>query len=377
MVVVGNGMLYMPKEGVKFYRLDQYVISRDAMGKPVDAYIKEVVNVDSLEDDVKETCKVRPDPRKGTVDVYTEVHWKKDKVWYAQEINGIRVPNSKGEHPPHKTPWIPLRWQAIANANYGMGMVEQYMGDLMSLEGINQAIYSFAAVAAKIIFLVHPNATTDEEALQDASTGDFVTGMLEDIDVLKLEKYADFQSAEAIAAELTQRLSHSFLLTSGTVRHAERVTAEEIRMLAQELENVLGGVYTVLSGEMQLPFVRRLIAQMTAAGELPKLPDKAAEPLITTGFEALGRNHVTNRLRSFIADYVAAVGPEAASKWLNAEVIGQRLGAGHGIEGLDEVLKSREEVMRDMRSGLLASITQESAPGAIKAFTENATGSDS
>src|SRR3546814_4755557 len=72
-------------------------------------------------------------------------------------------------------------------------------------------------------------------------TGDYVTGYVDKSKALQLDKTMDFSVASQVAERLELRLSHAFMLQSGTVRNAERVTAEEIRAMAQELENVLGG----------------------------------------------------------------------------------------------------------------------------------------
>src|SRR3546814_19943778 len=100
-----------------------------------------------------------------------------------------------------------------------------------------------------------------------------------------------FSVASQVAERLELRLSHAFMLQSGTVRNAERVTAEEIRAMAQELENVLGGVYTVLSAEFQLPLIRRILYVLIRQGEAPELP-KSVVPTVVTGFEAMGRNQI-------------------------------------------------------------------------------------
>src|SRR3546814_2492606 len=107
---------------------------------------------------------------------------------------------------------------------------------------------------------------------------------------LQLDKTMDFSVASQVAERLELRLSHAFMLQSGTVRNAERVTAEEIRAMAQELENVLGGVYTVLSAEFPLPLIRRILYVLIRQGEAPELP-KSVVPTVVTGFEAMGRNH--------------------------------------------------------------------------------------
>ena len=58
-------------------------------------------------------------------------------------------------------------------------------------------------------------------------------------------------------------------------RDAERVTAEEIRLMAEQLESGLAGVYSMLSQELQLPLIKRVLFLMEQAGEIP--------PILLTG----------------------------------------------------------------------------------------------
>jgi hypothetical protein len=246
-----------------------------------------------------------------------------------------------------------MRWQAVSGEDYGRGPVEEYLGDLRSLEGLSKAVIQFSAAAAKIVFLHHPNSSTDEDALIAAESGEFVTGRKDDIDVLQFEKFADFQVAKTVIDDLTLRISHAFLLQSGTVRNAERVTAEEIRAMAQELEDVLGGVYTALTQEFQLPLVRRLMAVLKADGTLPQLPrlrgKPAVQPNIVTGFEALGRGHELNRFRAFYSDLVGFVGPEQATAMFNPQRLAAKLATFHNVDFAEE-MKTAEELAADQNA---------------------------
>ena len=44
--------------------------------------------------------------------------------------------------------------------DYGRGRVEEFIGDLRSLNGLSQSLVEGASVASKVIFLVSPSATT-------------------------------------------------------------------------------------------------------------------------------------------------------------------------------------------------------------------------
>ena len=120
------------------------------------------------------------------------------------------------------------------------------------------------------MFLVRPNANT-ENRIAEAENGAVITGQPDDVRVLQTEKRADMQVSLQAITRIEERLSFDFLLNSAIQRKAERVTAEEIRYMAQELETALGGVYSILSQEMQLPIVNILMQRMSASGKIPKL----------------------------------------------------------------------------------------------------------
>jgi hypothetical protein len=371
LVVSGNALLYADKERNRVFRLDQYVICRDPVGHPLEAIICEKVLPQALDESIRTLCDLQVDSE-VPVELYTRIVWKDKKVSYHQELNDVKLPGTDGEHPFDKTPWCPLRWQPFANSDYGRGLVDEYLGDLRSLEGISTAIVQFAAAAAKVLFLVHPNATTDATDLVQAESGDVINGSAADVDILQLEKAADFQVANEVADKLEKRLSNAFLLQGGAVRDAERVTAEEIRGMAQELEDVLGGVYTVLSRELQLPMTERIMAQMTRDKELPALPKGAVQPLITTGFEALGRNHAANKLRAFLADAAQALTPQVVAQYIKAGVVLNAFGKNYGVENLDDMIRTDDEVQQMQQAAMKQQAMMKAAPGVAQEVTKGA-----
>ncbi|WP_236452068.1 portal protein, partial [Escherichia coli] len=122
---------------------------------------------------------------------------------------------------------------------------------------------------------------------------------------LQLEKSGDFTVAKNVSDTIEARLSYAFMLNSAVQRTGERVTAEEIRYVASELEDTLGGVYSILSQELQLPLVRVLLKQLQATQQIPELPKEAVEPTISTGLEAIGRGQDLDKLERCIAAWSA------------------------------------------------------------------------
>ncbi len=371
-ITVGNVLLHMPKdEDSRIFRLNNYVVLRDAAGNWYEIVARETVSKYTLPEDIAKgvAASASKDDDEEVV-IYTHVKKEDDKaVWY-QEINEQVVPNSEGKSDYDDCPFIPLRWAALENENYGRGHVEEYLGDLRSLEDLSKDLVSFSAAAAKIIFLDRPNSMTDLEALQEAQSGDFVEGNLEDIGVLQLNKYHDFQVTKSQIDDLSLRLSHAFLLTTGTVRDAERVTAEEIRMQAQELEDVLGGVYTVLAAELQQKVVRRLIARLKDKGRFPKLPKGTVKPIIVTGFEALGRGHELNKLRAYFNDGIAMYG-ETFMQEFDAVAVADVLATHHNVD-ISALKKTPEQKQAEAEMQAQANLMDKTAGPVAGAMAKGA-----
>src|SRR5690554_6075142 len=74
-----------------------------------------------------------------------------DKFKVHQEVNKTKVPGSEGSYKASECPWIPLRLVRIDGEDYGRSYVEEYFGDLRSLEGLSQAIVEGSAAAAKVL----------------------------------------------------------------------------------------------------------------------------------------------------------------------------------------------------------------------------------
>ena len=103
--------------------------------------------------------------------------------------------------------------------------------------------------------MVRPNAVTRKKDLANTRNGDIITGSADDVAVLQAQKQYDLQVVERSIAKLEERLSYAFLLHTAIQRDAERVTAQEIRYMAEQLETAMGGIYSLLSQEFQLPLV--------------------------------------------------------------------------------------------------------------------------
>jgi len=369
LIVTGNSLLYLPEGGgLRVFHLDRYVVQRDPMGTPVKIITKETLAYDTLSDELKAAAGVRdgagPDKE---CDLFTSVCLHGNDWVVHQEIKGAVVEGSEGTFKKGKSPYIPLRFSKIDGEDYGRGYVEEYLGDLISLEKLTQAIVEGSAAAAKVLFLVNPNGTTRAKTLAESPNGAITQGNAADVSVLQLDKFNDFRIAAETITTIKDRLGHAFLLTSGVVRNAERVTAEEIRMLTLELESALGGLYSLLSNELQLPMVNRVMDVMSKQKKLPKLPKDLVTPVIITGIEALGRGNDLQKLDLFLAGAAQVIGPQAIQQYVNVEEYFKRRATSLGIK-TQGLVKTQEEIQQEMQQAQMMSMAEKAAPQGVAAL---------
>lgn len=368
LIVAGNVLLYLaPDGGLRVFRLDRYVVMRDPMGNVLEIIVRETVAPEVLPEELVDAVRsekpTNSTPEK-TLDLYTGIKRDRNQWVIHQEVEGIMVPGSRGTYPLDKSPWMPLRWTRVDGDDYGRGHVEEYIGDIKSLEGLSKAILEGSAVAARVITMVNPNGVTDEDDVTEAENLDVISGQEGDVTFLQVSKFADFQVAKDAADTLSERLGYAFMLNTSIQRNGERVTAEEIRYMAGELEDALGGVYSILSQELQLPFVTRIMHTMQRAKKLPTLPKGTVNPTITTGLEALGRGHDLNKLDLFLRGAIEALGPEAVAAALNAGEYLSRRGASLGID-MNGLIRSQEEQAAQQQQAMMMQLLQQLGPNAI------------
>jgi hypothetical protein len=385
LIVAGNVLLFFPDDGgMRVFRLDTYGVKRDKTGNVVKISVKESIAPAALPPDVKEFVDAMENaPLEGeqkqnesmedNLELYTCVMLAEDgKKWEVyQEIAGEIIPSTRGTYPLDKLPWMALRLVRIDGEDYGRGFVEEYMGDLKALEALSQGVIQATAAASKVVFMVDPTGTTKIKDLSSAPNGAFISGKSTDVTALQVEKRADLSVVNQVIGDITQRLSFAFLLNTAIQRSGERVTAEEIRYMAQELESSLGGAYSILSQEFQLPLVTILLDRLSKQKKLPELPKKLVKPLIVTGVEALGRGNDLNKLDQFIAGIAQALGPQALQLINQTEYLNRRAAAlGIDAEGL---IRSPEEIQQEQEQAQQMQMMEKMAPAGINAMTKVAT----
>ena len=148
-------------------------------------------------------------------------------------------------------------------------------------------------------------------------------------------------TAAQLAQSIEKRINEAFLVMS--VRNAERVTAEEVRLTQLELERQIGNTFALLTVELLIPYLNRILLILQRSGQLPKIDRKVIRPQIVAGVNALGRGQDRESLTAFIQTIAQTLGPEALQQFVDPTEAIKRLAAAQGIDVLN-LVKTPEQI---------------------------------
>jgi hypothetical protein len=123
-------------------------------------------------------------------------------------------------------------------------------------------------------------------------------------------------------------------------------------MTQMELEQQLGGLFSLLTVEFLVPYLNRKLSVAQKTGEIPRLPKGGiVKPTIVAGINALGRGQDRESLGQFLTIIAQTVGPEAIGQFINTDEVIKRLAAASGIDVLN-LVKSMDEQQAEQQQAL-------------------------
>jgi hypothetical protein len=261
-----------------------------------------------------------------------------------------------GKYTEDNCPYRALTWELHDDNDYGTGLCEQIAGDLASLSVLSEAEVKGAILASEFRWLVNPAGSTRPEDVEQSENGAALPGTKDDIVPLNSGTGASMQYIDTVATRYINRIGKAFLLGSAVVRDAERVTAEEIRMQANELETTLGGVYSRMAVDFQGPMAFWL-TKLTGV----TLNGKGITPMVITGLDALSRNGDLDNLKMALQDLASVAGmPPQALAVLQWDAIAKAIFMGRGVAYKDYV-KSADQIAADQQQEQQAALAQQAA----------------
>lgn len=347
LIVTGNSLIHMqPKQVYRHFTYRDYDAVFDVWGELNTCIVREWVHVNTLSKKHCSICMQHGKRESDMVEVFTGI--KRISMGYYvvwQEMENFHVlAEDYGVYSKDTLPWKPQRWLVVPGRQAGVGLLEQMSGDFHTLSCMSEAELDLIAIMCDIKTVVKPGGQTKVTDLNNSKPGAYVPGNPDDFKSHMHDVQHQMNSLDKKMQGLIRRLSQMFLLNSNAIRDAERVTAEEIRYVAQELDQVHGGVYSRVARSLQRPIAKDLMRN-----ESPIF--KSFKPLIVTGLESLSRMSELDSYRGFINDMTqvgtALTGPHAA--WINLEKVTKKFASGWGIDINDVIYTPQEKQQEEQR----------------------------
>lgn len=381
LLVGGNhGFQFYPDGTIRGIPLERFVCVRDAAGNLLQWAVEDTLDWATLPEDVvaelnRQGVPEPPLPANGRrpVRVYTHGIFKRGTWRVRQEVLGVDVPGTAATYTANKLPYLFLPWVLLDGEHYGRSYVEFFEGELLTVEVLTKTISEGTGELAKLITLVNPTGLTKARALARAQNGDVIAGREQDVHVLTGQgKSVDFNAAQSLLEAAITRISRAFLLNSSIQRGGERVTAEEIRYVAGELEDALGGVYSQQIVTWQAPFIKLKLHYLQKTKRVTPVPENTVNITVTAGLASLARNAELTSLREAAAIIREALGEQAAVQFLKAQEFVSRVFAALGIEPLGLVV-TEEEMQQQAQADQMQNLVGQLGPEAIKQVGQNIT----
>lgn len=381
LIIIGDALLEcMDDYNFRIHRLDQYVVCRYPDGRVKRIIVREWVDPEAVPEEWPEvdTNKNRDNnyasgPTTDHEPYFTDILWNPDtKKWdVRKEYCGVIVDEGKYD----VNPYIPQAWSRVAGEDYGRSLVEEHIGDIRTLETITKALVEAAVANSEFRIGVDPSGFTEVADLQDTANGDFVPARAVDVFPIQLLKQIDLGPMATVRQDISQQLGRTFLLQSSVQRTGDRVTATEIREVAQELDQALGGIFSGLARDIQIPIVKRAMVLMARDQLIPKELMKLVQgggPLnlkVRTGLEALNRE-VTN---SQLAQWAQVIGQmEPVQQYIDWYGWAIKWTSSFGLEpvGLVKTPQQMQEEQQAAAQQSLQQLTQEQMVSSMGAMAE-------
>lgn len=379
LIITGNSLMYHPVSGrVQSYGLRDYCVVRDLSGTVIEIMTRDKKALstfsEKVQDEIRTGAKGKKYKDSSDVTIYTHICLKEDGKYHMRQAADDIMLDSTAVWTADEMPYIVLTWNLVRGEDYGRGLVEDYAGAFHALYVLNNSLVDMVGIASDIKFLVDPSSVLDVKSLNDSESGTYHTGKKDDVSTPELNKQFDMQFVEAAVNRFQQQIGQAFLLNSSVTRDAERVTAEEIRYVAQELEMSHGGIYSRFAEEWQLRTAVLILRRMDF--KISK-DTKAIYPQIITGLDSLSRAGDLDNLRMFVADMqLLNEVPEDLRAVINplrfAEYIGIRRGVDYTkftktqaeLDAERQAQMQQAEAAMGMQAG--AAIAEEAGKEAVK-----------
>ena len=327
-------------EGIKWHNLRSFGVKLDTRGEPLVMVIKETLHKEDVPDGIE------IDEEADTADLYTMCELVEGK-WKVTQSIGSELVGKESSYAKDMLPYVYLGWTRQKGDTYHRPYAEQYMGILKDYANINKILIEGGLIASKSLILVNPLGVTRKKDVADSKNGDVIDGRADEVTAFQLGKNYDFQIPMQLRQELMMQIDRAFLSRQGTQRDAERVTAEEIRANAQDLEKNLSGIYSTMSKKFNKWLVKHIMKELGIKFD-------TIDVNVITGLDALGRNMESVKMDNFMM----RIANLQLNRWLKEEEIITRYASYEGIDVVN-LVKTPNEVQQENQAQQDAMVQQQ------------------
>ena len=366
LIVVGDVMMIMDDDmSFRLIRLDRFVCRRDVYGN-----LEEVIYIEyeTLPEVTHNNMtlhtgqSIGEHDRQGYRAIYT-CAWKEDGVWKVLKQDGDNNTLEEGEY--IVPPFVVLRWSGIPGENYGRSHCEDVIGDIKTLEGFTEGLIHGITASSIFWIGVDPTGMAEIDDIAHSATGNFVSARPNEIHTVSPSTTMNPQisSVQNGVEILRAEIGKAFLLNSSSIPQGERVTATAVRMIGQELENVLGGAFSAIARDLMQPVVARTVFIMTSNGDIDErirdmfmTQEGVLNVEIVTGLQALSRDSDLQKLMQ-MGEMVRNL-PEPAVATFRWDAYGKALITSLGFDS-SHWIKSEEDVRQEKMAAAQAQAQME------------------
>lgn len=350
LVVVGDVLMDLSDTSViSFLSLRDYAVKRNRKGKVIELVMVEKTKAADLKPEAQSEY-FRAIPSANPADdvcVYTVVKWAngmyRSTVWVEEVKLSTR---HSGRWTEENMPYRALTWRLPLGQDYGVSLAEDYANDLSQHDIVSENLADGAHLASQFRWACNPSGQTDPTAVEQGRNGSVVPANKNDLSLIFANIGQQLATVSSVEEMYSRRLGRGFLMNTNVIRNAERVTVEEVRLVANELEQSLGGVYSRFAIDMQGPIARWALrrAKISVKGT-------AIEPMIVTGLDALSRTADLERLMGFLSDVTnySSLPAEIRMRFNEGAILAD-MAAGRGVERSKYLVSEAEFQQRQQRS---------------------------
>lgn len=361
---LGNVTWHLPKErqDMQVFDLNDVAVRRTPKGDVADIIIRDKTDFQFLSKSTREYLKQNKKNYKDTdcVHMYTHVYLNKhNKYSICYSVDDIELPTDENFYSAMDKEYHASAINLVRGSHYGTGIVGQYLPIIHKVNVYADSNTDVAVSGSLVNWGVDPAANLRPNDWANREQGQAFALKQNQVFPLVSQVGQHLQLAQSAKAELVATLHRVFLMFTAIQRDAERVTAEEIRLVANKLEETHSGLYTLIAESLQRPLALNAIA-LVDDEELAPYKNEIDVSLVTA-IETMSRSAELNSILSALNDtsIFNNVPPQVVEQ-LKVNDITKRIFINHNLP-IGNFVKSDEEVQQE-RQQMADAAAQQAAP---------------